>query len=102
MERGYGEQPVGFLAYLIFFLVDLDFYIRFLLHFLFYSLPFVTGLVRGRSVYSIFGVLSFYSLFSSYPCFCGATFFFFCLSACGGDFLVSGVLFSHFICYDFA
>lgn len=44
--------------------------------FILYSIPFVTGLVGG-SVYSIFGVFfssSLLLIFSSYPCFCGATF----------------------------
>lgn len=59
MERGYGEQPVGFSAYLICSQLLLSF-----LHFFYSSIPFVTGLVG--SVYSISGVLFF---FSSYPCF---------------------------------
>lgn len=58
MERGYGNQPVGFPAYLI-----LIFNIHTRLHFFYSSLPFVLGLVG--SVYSIFWRFFFFLFLSS-------------------------------------
>lgn len=76
MERGYGNQPVGFPAYLI-----LIFNIHTRLHFSILLFPLYWGW-WGLYI-AFFGVFflsfSFYLLFFSYPCFCGAAFFSFSL-----------------------